>query len=205
MMENAGRNLATAAMDRMAETWDSARYLILAGSGSNGGGGICAARHLANRGLKVILSMTGPAAAEGITAYQHQIYLAAGGKNVPSGDLKKVTADIIIDAIIGYNLQDAPRGTALEFMRWANSQQAPVLSLDIPSGLGATSGESPGEYIQPDTTVTLAWPKTGLLPEKTGKLYLSDIGIPQKVYEELGLKVSNPFGKSFLIPLYAGR
>ncbi len=49
MMENAGRNLALAAIGMLGDAWQDARVLVMAGSGGNGGGGICAARHLANR------------------------------------------------------------------------------------------------------------------------------------------------------------
>jgi len=49
MMENAGRNLAELAFEKIGEGWRNAKIVVLAGTGGNGGGGICAARHLANR------------------------------------------------------------------------------------------------------------------------------------------------------------
>lgn len=53
MMENAGRNLALTVLDRLGDDWASTAIAVLAGTGGNGGGGICAARHLANRGADV--------------------------------------------------------------------------------------------------------------------------------------------------------
>lgn len=60
MMENAGRNLALLAMAVLGEKWTASRIVVLARSGGNGGGGICAARHLANRGLDVRLCLAEP-------------------------------------------------------------------------------------------------------------------------------------------------
>ena len=82
--------------------------------------------------------------------------------------------DLIIDALIGYSLQAAPRGAALSLIQWANATDAPILSLDTPSGVDSTTGATPGEAIHPAWTMTLALPKTGLLPDKTGTLILAD-------------------------------
>ena len=49
--------------------------------------------------------------------------------------------------------------------------------------------------------MTLALPKTGLLPEKTGDLWLADIGIPDAVYRQVGIDYVSPFGKRFRVPL----
>ena len=79
-----------------------------------------------------------------------------------------------------------------------------VLSLDVPSGLDATTGEAPGPVVCPERTLTLALPKTGLwgLP---GELYLADIGIPPEVYQRLGLSFELPFEKGYWIRLVVGR
>jgi NAD(P)H-hydrate epimerase len=60
MMENAGRNLALQAIACLGENWQQANIVVLSGSGGNGGGGICGARHLANRGAKVKLCLSSP-------------------------------------------------------------------------------------------------------------------------------------------------
>ncbi len=70
-------------------------------------------------------------------------------------------------------------------IQWSNAAQKPVLAFDVPSGIDATTGDTPGEYIRPEQTLTLALPKTGLLPEKTGRLVLADIGIPLAVFRKL--------------------
>ena len=205
MMENAGRNLALQAIDCLGENWQQANIIVLAGSGGNGGGGICAARHLANRGAKVQLCLSSPDRLKEVPQWQRHIFQSTSGEEIGIADLKASNEpiDLIIDALIGYSLRSAPRGNALELIYWANNTSAPILSLDTPSGVDSTTGETPGEYIHARWTMTLALPKTGLLPDKTGELFLADIGIPLGAYswKTLQLKYTPPFGDRFCIPL----
>ena len=205
MMENAGRNLALQAIDCLGKNWQQANIIVLAGSGGNGGGGICAARHLANREAKVRLCLSSLERLKEVPQWQRHIFQSTSGKEVAIAELKAANEpiDLIIDALIGYSLRAAPRGNALELIQWANNTSAPILSLDTPSGVDSTTGETPGEYIHARWTMTLALPKTGLLPDKTGELILADIGIPAGSYawKTLQLKYIPPFGDRFRIPL----
>ena len=205
MMENAGRNLALQAIACLEKNWQSANIVVLAGVGGNGGGGICAARHLANRGAKATLCLSSSERLKEVPQWQRHIFQATSGQEVELSQLQAANepVDLIIDALIGYSLRAAPRGNALELIRWANNTGAPILCLDTPSGVDSTSGETPGEYIHAQWTMTLALPKTGLLPNKTGSLILADIGIPPGAYEweTLNLKYTPPFGDRFCIPL----
>jgi NAD(P)H-hydrate epimerase len=198
MMENAGRNLAMTAMEMMGTKWKRASYVILAGAGGNGGGGICAARHLANRGLTTRLVVTDYQRLGEVPKFQRYIYQSAGGKEASLSDLQGESADLIIDAIIGYSLQAAPRGAAQQLIKWANKAELPILSLDVPSGVDSTTGEMMGDHIQASKTMTLALPKTGLIPERTGQIVLADIGIPKAVYKKLRIDYIDPFGNQFL-------
>lgn len=72
----------------------------------------------------------------------------------------------------------------------------------LPSGLDATTGDSPGVVIHPEWTMTLALPKTGLRPERTGVLFLADIGIPEGTYRRAGLAYRSPFAACFTIALH---
>ncbi|HEX9837777.1 MAG TPA: NAD(P)H-hydrate epimerase, partial [Anaerolineales bacterium] len=96
-----------------------------------------------------------------------------------------------------------PRGMAADFIRWANKQNTPILSLDTPSGLEATTGVAYEPTIRATTTMTLALPKQGLLnPEvksHVGELYLADIGVPPELYLTMGIKVSGLFDREELI------
>ena len=115
----------------------------------------------------------------------------------------EIKADIIVDAIIGYSLKNAPTGKSFEFIEWANNQNGAKIALDIPSGVDATTGENYGEYFFADTTLTLALPKTGLSEKKCGELLLSDIGITKNVYEKIGIKYFSPFKREYIIPIFS--
>ena len=193
MMENAGRNLAEHALQVLGA--HEGEVTILAGAGGNGGGGLCCARHLHNRGmiLRVILageeSMLSPAAHN-----QLGILKTAGVEPVPGTDARTFLSrsQLTVDALIGYGLRGAASGRSAHLIELCNECAERILSLDIPSGLDATTGESPGPAVQPHRTLTLALPKTGLQRVR-GELYLADIGIPPEVFHQLGLQLEPPF------------
>lgn len=207
MMENAGRVLAELAISR----FDPDRVVVLAGSGGNGGGGLVAARHLANRGRDVqVVLVRDPSGLTGVPAQQHTILRRMGVSvfHLPDGDdPSEVCAiadgtDLIIDALLGYSLVGNPHGTAATLINWANRQQAPVLALDTPSGLDVTSGRVGQPCIRAVTTLTLALPKRGLLgAAPVGELWLADISVPAVVYRRMGIEIADIFGRSGLLPL----
>ena len=201
MMENAGRNLALLAIEVLGANWQTATIVVLAGRGGNGGGGICAARHLANRRANVVLSLSDPDQLGDIPGFQHRIFRETRGREVRASRVADQRTDLIVDALIGYGLQAAPRRTAADLIRWANSTGAPILALDVPSGVDATTGEMLGEAIRPRWTMTLALPKTGLLRAGTGDLVLADIGIPEAAYRRVVPTYIPPFGDRYRVPL----
>lgn len=202
MMENAGRNLALLAIELLREDWHKAKVVVLAGSGGNGGGGICTARHLANRNVDVRLCVAQPERMGEVPSWQRKVFQYTGGREIDRTLLNEERPDLILDALIGYGLKSASDEGITELIRWANSAEARILSLDVPSGLNATTGEAPGASIAPRWTMTLALPKTGLLPERTGELYLADIGIPVGTYRRLNLEHVNPFGPRFWVRIH---
>ncbi len=201
MMENAGRNLALNVIDLIKEKSPGKKVLIFAGTGGNGGGGICAARDLLNHGYEPIVTLSHEEKMQEVPSYQLGIFRKAGGEIIPLEKVKDVNPDIIVDAIIGYSLISAPRGKVLEMIKFINENEIPTISLDIPTGVLATSGENPGEFVKPEITLTLALPKTGLYPDKCGAIILADIGIPKVVYEKIGLKYNSPFSDKYIIPI----
>lgn len=201
MMENAGRNLAELTINILGNNWTERQIVILAGNGNNGGGGICAARHIANHGGNVTLVLSDENKINEISSYQKLIYKNAGGKSYSLFEAKSSNPDIIIDAIIGYNLKKAPSGVTIELIKWANMKSAKIISLDIPTGVDSNTGEILGEYIKADVTLTLALPKTGLSTRNAGNIYLADIGIPKIVYEKIGINYISPFKNNYIIPI----
>ena len=202
MMEHAGRTLS-----RIAIESDADRITVVAGGGGNGGGGLACARHLAARDRlhRVVLDRS-PATYEGAPATQLRLLERMDIELVdaaarPDDSAAGITdADRIIDALIGYGLTGAPRGIAAELIAAIESASAPVTALDIPSGVDATTGEAAGAVVTPETTVTLAVPKTGLLP-LDHRLVCADLGIPAGVYEAVGIEYTHPFGDGFSVEL----
>lgn len=210
MMENAGANLASLAMSRfLGGPAPRKRVTILAGSGANGGGVLAAARHLHNRGACVrVYTVRDAEGSREATSAQlktlRQMGLEIFIKTPPAPD---EPTDLILDGIIGYNLKGAPSGLSAEFICWANSVKAPVLSMDVPSGLDLATGEVFTPVIRATATMTLALPKKGLLAlrarETAGEIYLADIGVPPEVYRRrgIGLDVGLIFSKESIIRL----
>ncbi len=191
MMENAGRSLAELAIN----SFHPGAVTILVGTGGNGGGGLVAARHLANRGVAVEVLLASTSLSE-VTDRQLNILRHIG---IEPRDRPSQT-DLVIDALIGYSLSGDPRGRFAELIRW--TEDHPVLSLDIPSGLDATTGMVGHPTIMASATLTLGLPKTGLVASPTvGELYLADISIPPAVYKAIGIDVPILFSESQIVRL----
>ncbi len=209
MMENAGRNLARLAyrtLNNPPAKRKSKKVAIFAGVGGNGGGGVCAARHLHNHGVEVAIVLTKPPETlSGAAQRQLSILAATGMRPVLLDEAKNVIdeSDLVLDAMIGYSLKGPPRGDAETFIEWINQSGKPVISLDLPSGLDATSGEIPGACIHAAQTLSLALPKPGLVNPVSGELFLADIGIPPEVYHSLGIRFDPFFKGEYILPMRA--
>ncbi len=205
MMEIAGRHLAHLARDCFLGADPRGKSVaVLAGHGGNGGGALVAARRLAGWGARVEVALPRPAIAfSGVPAHQLEIVERLGFPLRFAGTPGEV--DLVIDGLIGYRLEGAPRERVAELIRWANDQRAPVLALDVPSGLDADSGEALEPTVQATATLTLGLPKAGLLrdaaKESVGELYLADIGIPPALWAgaDLGIDVGPVFAKAEII------
>jgi len=202
MMENAGRNLAEMARERLGRDWQRALVVELAGTGGNGGGGITAAHHLANRGAQVELCLAVPDKLSEVAVWQRRVFQSTSGKEVQFRSLDSAPVHLILEALIGYSLQSAPQGIFAELIRWANTTRAPIISLDVPSGVDSTTGATPGEFIRPSWTMTLALPKSGLARAEVGELILADIGIPEGTFRRASVSYSSPLGNRFRVPLF---
>lgn len=198
MMENAGRNLAELALRRYRP--DS--VTVLAGRGGNGGGGLVAARHLANRGVPVSVSLAHPVQAlDPVPAHQLDIVVRMDVSVTP----EPRPAPLVIDALVGYALHGDPVGRVGELIDWANTDGAPILALDVPSGLDLTTGRAAIPCIHADATLTLALPKLGLLEAgEVGQLFLADISVPPEVFRRLGISVPGLFDVDTIVELRRG-
>lgn len=216
MMEQAGSHLAELARVLLGGDLRGRSVLVAAGPGNNGGGGLAAARHLVNRGASVRVVLARPALRLGEAA-RHQlgtllamsVSCCVNAYDLSDAELGTTleTADLVVDALLGYNLAGPPRGEVAALLRRVSSAGRPILSLDLPSGLDPDTGEAPGSVIDATATLALALPKRGLLTSagraRAGRLYLADLGLPAALYARLGLAVGAPFAAGRLVELGA--
>lgn len=194
MMENAGRHLAALAVGRFAPQ----SCTVVAGSGGNGGGGMVAARHLHNRGVDVTV-VASRSAPGGVTGDQLELLRRMEVPVVAD----PVPAELVVDAVLGYGVRGDPAGRAGTLVAWAAARSGPVLSLDVPSGLDATTGDVGDPCVHADVTLTLGLPKQGLVAapaEVRGEVLTADIGVPDWVYGHVGVTVDRPFRDGTILP-----
>jgi NAD(P)H-hydrate epimerase len=208
MMENAGRNLAHLARARFLDGDPVGKeVVVLGGRGGNGGGAMACARRLHAWGahVRVLLATDSLAPA---TARQRDILQRMG---VPVVRARPVDvgpdSSLIVDGLIGYSLSGPPRGGAAELIHWANADATPVLALDVPSGLDATSGAIHSPVIRATATMTIALPKAGLraagVADYVGELYVADIGVPPSLYaESVGITLEPLFAQDEVLRVW---
>ena len=207
LMENAGRHLGEFVLEQLSPNIEQANVIMLVGKGNNGGGALSAARFLLNRQVhtRVVLSHKEN---ELSAACKKQLEILRNMKaRIDTFDPHSypLECDILIDGLIGYGLSGSPRRNTRALIEIANASKCPIVSLDIPSGLDATTGDIRDPCIRAHTTLTLALPKAGLYAplakDVVGDLYLADIGAPSSVYERIGLRVEDLFAESPIIKL----
>lgn len=193
MMENAAHSLANLCRILYPK---AEKFIIFAGKGNNGGGGLAAARRLHSWGYdtKVILASE-ESSLKDVPKKQLSILKNVDIEIAYDSELKGLehTAidTVIIDALLGYSLKGNPRGNYANLITTVNKSNLPIISLDIPSGIEGTKGEIYKPAINAKATLTLALPKTAFLNKKThpflGELYVADISVPPKLYSDMGI------------------
>lgn len=197
---------AGAAVARMAEAVAERaglrRAIVLCGPGNNGGDGCVTARCLHEDGFDVEVRLTCvPSHLRGDALRAWKDLVAAGLQTrvLPSPEAWQDTpwADptvaprraLIVDALLGIGAKGAPTGAVAAAILWANgtAPSCPVLSVDVPSGLDADTGATPGAAIRADATITFSRPKLGFANPAArpclGHLTVADIGIPNDLLE----------------------
>ena len=187
LMENAGR----AAADVIAERYDPGGLdlLVLCGSGNNGGDGFVVARHLLARGADVtVLLTTEIAKLSGDAAVMAAAWVGVGGTTFEKleGSARALKqALLIVDALFGTGLSRDLSGSVAKLVKAANQAAAPIVALDIPSGLDSNTGAVLGVSVQAALTVTFAFPLMGAFSTAavglSGELVVVDIGVPSSL------------------------
>ena len=209
LMELAGQAIAAFAREHVLGSALGKQVIVLAGSGGNGGDGMVAARLLNAWGARPVVWLSHDAAMlRGAAAHQLQSRLIALGLPVlsppaPAEPIALPGADLLIDALLGFGLSGPPSGASARLIAAANAHAAPVLAVDLPSGLDARTGEPYDPCVRADATLTLALPKTGLLAQAArpfvGELFVADIGVPAAAYARAGVTVGPMFSKGSIV------
>ena len=178
LMENAARSTA-----EVARTLGE-RFVILAGSGNNGGDGLAAARHLGvSRCTIHLLDEPDPAKAPD-AALQARILRAAGVPLVVGAlpEFAPHQGAVWIDALFGTGLARELTGSARTWVEAFDRARGPKLSVDIPSGLHGDTGEVLGAACHADVTVTFVAPKVGMTTPNgrahCGRIEVVGLGLP---------------------------
>jgi hydroxyethylthiazole kinase-like uncharacterized protein yjeF len=169
LMENAGHAVADA-----VAALGAPRVLIVAGPGNNGGDGFAAARILAERGHEVTLAFAGDRA-----RLKGDAALAAAqwtGKTVGADPATVGDCDLIVDALFGAGLDRDVVGLPRAMIEAINAAGAPVIAVDLPSGINGTTGAVMGAAVKATRTVTFFRRKPGhlLLP---GRLHCGPVTV----------------------------
>src|SRR5689334_1142263 len=195
LMENAGRQ-AVAAMEAMYSDLDDRQVGVLCGRGNNGGDGFVIARTLAQRGVDVAVFLLGRVQdVRGDARFNLDILGHLGLTVVEIGDSQAwelhfsefSDCNLIVDAIFGTGLNAPITGLIESVIADVNAADAPIVAIDVPSGLSADLSDTRGPCIEATLTVTLAAPKIPLVlpPAEThaGDIVIADIGIPSEVID----------------------
>ena len=162
--------------------------VIFCGKGNNGGDGFAVARHLHNKGIKVSVYLVCGSDFSGDALINYEIISRMGISITELSDTDMLglyisSADIVIDAIFGTGLHGEISGLAADVIEEINRNSKFTLSIDIPSGINADTGEICGICVNANVTVTFAAYKTGLLmfpgADFTGKTVTADISVPE--------------------------
>lgn len=179
LMERAG--LAAAKLARKLAGDSGKPVLILAGPGNNGGDALVVARHLQQWWFRVhVICIGNPLQYSGDAAAALQAWHKAGGEFVTEIPPTQDWA-LVIDGLFGIGLKRNLDGGCAALVEQVNALDAPVLALDIPSGLDADTGRIMGSAIQADHTITFIALKPGLLtldgPDHCGIIHVADLGL----------------------------
>jgi hydroxyethylthiazole kinase-like uncharacterized protein yjeF len=186
MMENAGRNIAL----EVASRFEPDKHVaVFCGVGGNGGDGFVAARHLLAMGFKVTVFLAGKPreicsreALENWNALRFLKDKLLINEVYDTALIPGINADIVIDALLGTGTKGKLRPPVLQLVRRINETNAFRIAVDVPTGIDADTGETLGEAVRANVTITFHRLKTGLenAKEHAGEIIVKAIGVPKE-------------------------
>lgn len=193
LMENAGRGVVEH-LEKELGSLNGKRVAIVCGPGNNGGDGFVCSRYLKDRGAEPVCILLGKVESLKGDARTNAERLVESGAKIRELDggaeLRPLLeqSDVIVDAVFGTGLSKPAQGLFAEAIAAINRAGRYTVSVDIPSGVEADTGAGFDPAVNADLTVAMALPKVGhvLFPAAahTGKLAVTDIGIPAEVLNE---------------------
>lgn len=195
LMQRAAAGLAAGCADYLGGVYGS-RVLVLAGAGANGGDALFAGARLARRGARVeVVVLADAAHAAGLVELRQ-----AGGHVVKE---PSVGADLVLDGIVGIGGRPGLRGRAAEVAEVVADLGAPVVAVDVPSGVGVDTGGVDGPHVAADLTVTFGTHKVAHFVEPaaaaSGVVELVDIGLAPYLADPV-IEVLQPIDVRRLVP-----
>jgi len=175
LMERAGTAAAEAALRHYP---DARSFAVWCGTGANGGDGFVVACKLHESGRDVVIRLLGPEdRIKGDSADNLRRVRALGIRLSDEWS----PADVVVDALFGTGFSGTPRADAARYIEEMNALDAPVLAVDLPSGVDASTGEVAGAAVEAERTVTFHGPKVGhvVAPGRfyAGEVEVVDIGL----------------------------
>ena len=181
LMERAGAQMASLALERFAPR----RAIIVSGGGNNGGDGFVIARELHRSGVEVaVLATKDEYEGDPATNLEALRNLDVGFVTTEDLDSELSRANLVVDALLGTGFSGEVREKEAGIIRKMNSASAPVLAVDVPSGVDGSTGEVQGVAVGADLTVCAHAVKVGCVispgREHSGEVVAVDIGIPRE-------------------------
>jgi len=165
------QSAARAAFRQLLKHWPTpGAILVLCGAGNNGGDGYLMAANACRHGIPVTCIAVSPSekltgdALKALRAAQAEGVRVTEFDDLPKGSVETCldSVDVVVDAMLGTGAGGAPREPFASIIRELNGAEVPVLAVDLPSGLNATTGAAEGEVVRAALTVTFIGAKTGL-------------------------------------------
>ncbi len=188
--------MENAASACLAEIRDFSDFVVICGKGNNGGDGLAIARRLLVMGKNVKLYLALGSDFSGDALVNYNILKSMGIKmltDFTSFECDVKCADCVVDAIFGTGFSGAVVEPVAEIIRCINKNAKFVLSVDVPSGINADTGDAE-IAVTADKTVTFAAYKKGLLlfpaADFAGEVVVGDISIPEAAFEIEKVKIN---------------